>query len=340
VKGHEAPVIIVGAGPGGCAAAIQCARLGVRARLLDRTGRAGGLIANAWCVENYLGLPPRSGRSFVEQISEHLARFGVEVERVEVHHVRLGARTERRREWGGVPLFAVETDDGLLWARAVIIAVGTAPVHHPVLGGEKVGGAAPVPSTACGPVPVHHGVVSLLSPDQPVPGQVVVVGGGEAALDHALALAKAGVHVTVLVRSDGLKARGRLVRLARSSSRIDIRTRTRVVGGRLVSLNPGAPHIQLDLETPDGVQPWRCDAVVVAIGRRACIRGVLSSELHAGWIPGTIRFQQPGLFVVGDARRGTLGQASMATGDGLEAAMAAVKFLCGGEIRETALHDG
>ena len=49
-------VVIIGAGPGGCSAAIQCKRLGLEPLVFDRSGRAGGLIENAYAVENYPGL--------------------------------------------------------------------------------------------------------------------------------------------------------------------------------------------------------------------------------------------------------------------------------------------
>ena len=73
-------IVIVGAGPAGCAAAVQCARLGVKPLLLDQSGKAGGLVANAFLVENYPGLEkPLTGEVFAGRLAEHLARFDVTI---------------------------------------------------------------------------------------------------------------------------------------------------------------------------------------------------------------------------------------------------------------------
>ena len=77
-------VVIVGAGPAGCAAAVQCRRLGQHPLLLDRTGRPGGLVAHAHSVENYPGLPPTAGPRMVQLLAEHLERFDLRVEQREV----------------------------------------------------------------------------------------------------------------------------------------------------------------------------------------------------------------------------------------------------------------
>ena len=61
---REEPIVVVGAGPAGCAAAVQCARLGVRPLLLDRMGEAGGLVRNGYLIDK------RTGKILTSQITK------------------------------------------------------------------------------------------------------------------------------------------------------------------------------------------------------------------------------------------------------------------------------
>jgi thioredoxin reductase len=74
-------VAVVGAGPAGCAAAVQCRRFGLRVVLFDAHGEAGGLIANAFRVENHPGISPCAGTSVARSLQDHLARWEIPVER-------------------------------------------------------------------------------------------------------------------------------------------------------------------------------------------------------------------------------------------------------------------
>ncbi|MCK4305944.1 MAG: FAD-dependent oxidoreductase, partial [Candidatus Eisenbacteria sp.] len=76
-------IAIIGAGPAGCAAAVQCKRLGISPLLVDRTGNAGGSIANAHLIENYPGLDPLPGPEFAQRLAAHLARHGIPILRGE-----------------------------------------------------------------------------------------------------------------------------------------------------------------------------------------------------------------------------------------------------------------
>jgi thioredoxin reductase len=81
----------------------------------------------------------------------------------------------------------------------------------------------------------------------------------------------------------------------------------------------------VSVATPDGEREIECDGVVAAIGRRSALSAI---EGGLDLSPtGVIFTRVPGLFVIGDARLGSLGQTGIAVGDGLEAAMAAVEFL-------------
>jgi thioredoxin reductase (NADPH) len=287
-------VVIVGAGPAGCAAAAQCARLGVRPRLLDRKGRAGGLVTQAYRIENNPGLEPMPGPVFAERIAAHIARFGIEVERAEVALIeRDGDDLLLRGSFGAIE------------AHTAIVAVGT--VARPL----EIPGAADLVAPPAGRL--FHEVRALLA-TLPAVQRVLVVGSGEAALDYALTLADAGARVRVLARGPQprARARGRLVELARGHSRIEI-----ACGVLPRRLSGDSKGIALAV-TAAGVESIeRADAILVAIGR----------DSAAGPLLDTTATAVPGLFIAGDARCGGLGQAGIAVGDGLAAAMAAVAHL-------------
>jgi thioredoxin reductase (NADPH) len=195
---RRAEVAIVGAGPAGAACAVQCQRLGVPPLLLDRTGRAGGLIENAHCVENYPGLEePVAGPVFAQRIRAHLARFEVPVERATVR------RVVPHKEG-----LLLEGDGCEILARAVVVACGTEPVRLGVAEEEVLEG-----------VRLFYDVCSLRA-RLASPRRVLVVGGGEAACDYALSLADAGTRVELVTRGPELKARGRLARRVRESAMI------------------------------------------------------------------------------------------------------------------------
>jgi thioredoxin reductase (NADPH) len=294
-----ADIVIVGAGPAGVAAAVQCQRLGARPLLLDRRGEAGGLVANGFSVENYPGVEPMPGRELVKLLKAHLRRFNLAVKEGSVQRIA--------KENNG---FVVEGDFGTIRSRAVIVAVGTRPKALPIPG------AAELAMTRLF-YEVRHlfdqGSVQTMK-------RALVIGGGEAALDYSLSLAGVGVEATVLVRGEGFRAKGRLVQLVERSPLIKavFRAAPREVSHK-------AQGIELKCTTADEVRTYYGDGVIVAIGRES-EAGDLLSGLDAKGAK-TVSTEVPGLFIAGDARWGALGQVGMAVGDGLTAAIAAVEGL-------------
>lgn len=276
---RRAELVVVGAGPAGCAAAVQCRRLGVTPLLLDEMGIAGGLLANAHRIENYPGLVPMDGPAFVERLAAHLVRFRLEIERGRVRALRPLAEG-----------LLIETDCGEIASGAVILAVGTHPRALDLPGDEQAR--------------IFHEVRPLLVA-HPEPRRILVIGGGEAACDYALSLAAAGAQVRILVRGSRLRARGRLAQ--------------RIAEQEQIVISYGAVaqeiHSGIVLALADGSRTEEAEALLVAIGRRSAAPPLLPEGPAAG------------IFVVGDARSGALGQAGIAIGDGLAAAAAAVDLL-------------
>ena len=288
-------VAIVGAGPAGCSAAAQCARLGLGPMLFDRRGEAGGLVVNAWRIENHPGpKAPVSGEEYARSLEGLLDRFGITVEKAEVQRLERSGRDIR---------LVLASGDALL-CSTVILATGTRPLKAGFFGEDL-----------CPPV---YTEVRELAPTRP--SRALVVGGGEAALDYALNLAERGTRVTVLVRSSRYRARGRLPRLVSGSARIDVMMSSRVT--KVLPAEFGAVA-EVCLQ---GDRPVRMEtgAVVVAVGRR----------LQAPALPEDVTLRErggargmPGLFAAGDLVAGGLGQACTAAGDGIRAAELALRYL-------------
>ena len=296
---RQEQVIIVGAGPAGTAAAAQCQRLGVTPVLLDRAGIAGGLAENAYCIENYPGIPkPLSGPQFAESLRAHLARFDLMVGKVEVTGIM-----------GNGGEFSVKHAGGELYARALILASGTEPRRLDLAGEDDLEGEQ-----------VFNEVRSLLR-RHPKPREVVIVGGGEAACDYALTLASVGATVHLVVRSDRLKARGRLARAVQRAPAIRVSYGT---GCERISASP-LLTVRLRASSTGSIMELNPSALLVAVGRRSTAPRLL--DRLGVPIADCVAGSMPGLFVAGDARIGSLGQIGMAVGDGIRAAAAAVDFL-------------
>jgi thioredoxin reductase len=293
--------VIVGAGPAGCAAAVQAKRLGLAPLLLDRTGAAGGLLFNAFSVENYPGLAPLTGPQLAAELGAHLARFDIPVVQAQVTGVA--------RERDGYTV-TVHGDSSPLQARCVILAPGTSAVQLDVNEATALLG--------CG---LFYEVAALLAAI-PAPGQVLVVGGGEAALDYALTLDRSKARVQVLVRGTRLRAQGRLPELVQRTGRIALRFETELTALQRADRGQG---IRALIQGPRGEETLEADALLAAVGRYPAVAPLLQSlDVTPG--PG-VSTAEPGLFVAGDARLAALGQVGIAVGEGLAAAMAAAEFI-------------
>lgn len=194
---RQEQIVIIGAGPAGCAAAAQCSRLGVSPLLIDMTGVAGGLTANAFSIENYPGLAPTDGPTFAGLLQDHLERFEISIEPWQIRAIdQIGDR------------FLLRGDLGDIEARAVILAIGTVPNKLRIPGADELEGLG-----------LYYEVRNLVA--RP-PKTALIIGGGEAALDYSLTLARAGGSVTVVVRGEHLRARGRLSALVKKDPSIEI----------------------------------------------------------------------------------------------------------------------
>lgn len=288
-------VIIVGAGPAGVCAAVQAKRLGLEVYLIDRQGVAGGLIANAFSIENYPGLPqPIEGVTFQGHLNAILTRFSIPV------HLETAQQISRLDDNS----WQVETQTQQLQARAVVVATGTVPKMLSFLGRDNVESSGRL----------FYEVVPLLQ-QLPNSKAVIIIGGGEASLDYGLSLGQRGCRVTILCRRAKPLVTGRLLQLVNTATNVEILTHT-----ELVSASVDQETVGIDLFHDISCGRYgkkQCDALLVAIGRVPHVQSLLPESFS----PLNSLTPTEGLFICGDARLGSLGQVGIAVGDGLEAAM-------------------
>lgn len=290
-------LLVIGAGPAGLAAATQAVRMGLRTLVVERD-RPGGLLRAALLVENYPGFPGGiRGLDLSLRIEAQARATGVEVVLGEVLSVQ-----QDRSQW-----MAILSDGRRIDARTVLVATGTRPRRLGVPGEADLAGRF-----------LFYRVDEV--PHDLVPGTVLVVGGGDCALDQALYLWQMGWCVEVLVRGPRPKALPLLIERATERG-VLVHTGTVIVSadgrdGKVTVLTLG----------PDGEQERRGDLVLVSVGREPCLP-VVPKEVVLGEVDSLGRTVSPGLYLAGDCRRGLIRQTAVAVGDGVAVAMDVARYL-------------
>jgi thioredoxin reductase (NADPH) len=297
-------VIIIGSGPAGLTAAVYAARANLRPLVLAG-GLYGGQLMLTTDVENYPGFPEGIlGPELMIRFREQAERFGARVENVDVTSVDFAKR----------PLI-VRTDDARHEAESVIVASGASALWLDIPGEERLRG---------------RGVSSCATCDGAFfrDKRIVVVGGGDSALEEALFLTRFGSRVTIVHRRDRLRASKIMADRARSHPKIDfiwnavverVEGETHVTGLRLRNVLDGRTY---DVQT---------DALFVAIGHTpntAVFAGQLELD-ERGYVvsPDGSSTSVEGVFVAGDVNDFRYRQAVTAAGAGCRAAMDAEKYL-------------
>ncbi|WP_297439287.1 thioredoxin-disulfide reductase [Thermococcus sp.] len=302
-------VLIIGAGPAGYTAAIYSARYGLDAIIISRD--LGGNVALTDLIENYPGFPEGvSGQELAGRMYDQVTGLGVNVVFDEVVKVDVSECAY----YEGPCKFEVKTANGAVYkAKTVIVAVGAAPRKLRVPGEEKFYG---------------RGVSYCATCDGPLfkGKKVIVVGGGNTALQEALYLKSIGVDVTLVHRRKEFRA-DRILQDRFKESGIpavldtvvtEIVGKDRVEAVRLRNVKTG-----IEQEMP-------VDGVFVFIGYEPKTEFVkhLGVTNEAGYIPVDMymRTKVKGLFAAGDITN-VFKQIAVAVGQGAIAAAAAKELL-------------
>jgi thioredoxin reductase (NADPH) len=297
-------VIVIGSGPAGLTAAVYAARANLRPLVLAG-GLYGGQLMLTTEVENYPGFPEGiMGPDLMIRFREQAERFGARIENVDVTAV----------DFGRHPLL-VRTCDEQYGAETVIVATGASALWLDIPGEERLRGRGVSTCATCD---------GAFFRDK----HIVVVGGGDSALEEALFLTRFGRRVTLIHRRDRLRASKIMSARAHSHEKIDmlwntvveeVRGNDHVTGLRLRNVKDGSTH------------EFEADALFVAIGHTPNT-GVFAGQLdldERGYItsPDGSLTNVEGVFVAGDVNDHRYRQAVTAAGAGCRAAMDAEKYL-------------
>jgi thioredoxin reductase (NADPH) len=175
-------VVVIGSGPAGLSAALYAARANLSTRVIAGP-QPGGQVSLTWEIDNYLGFPETlSGAELTERMVQHAEKFGAGMVYDEVSAVDLAASP-----------FTVSTYGGAIRARALVVAAGASAKKLGVPGEDPfVGRGVSYCATCDGAFFKGH--------------DVLVVGGGDSALEEALFLTRFASTVRVLHRRDSFRA--------------------------------------------------------------------------------------------------------------------------------------
>lgn len=297
-------IIVVGGGPAGMTAALYARRSNKSVLVLEKNGY-GGQITYSPKVENYPGTKQMSGVEFADRLLDQILDQGADTEVETVSGLRRDGQV-----W-----HVLTQEGGDYTARSVILATG---VKHRMLGlpgeTELVGSGISFCAVCDGEFYRDKAVV--------------VVGGGNSALQEAILLGENCSRVTVVQDLDFLTGEERSQEVLRSKANVRVITGTKAVG--FETKDGELTGIRLR-RTADGSE-WTeaCDGVFVAIGlipeNEAFAQEAGLNEF--GYIDSDERCltASPGLFAAGDCRAKELRQLTTAAGDGAVAAVAACRY--------------
>ena len=299
-------LVIVGSGPAGYTAAIYAARAQLNPVILAGSVTAGGALMNTTEVENYPGFVEGiMGPELMTQMQEQAERFGADIRYEDVTALELEGDVKR-----------ITTSDDVYEARTVIISTGSEYRHLGIDGEERLSGHGVSYCATCD---------GFFFKDQ----DIVVVGGGDSAMEEATFLTRFARSVTVVHRRDELRASAVMAKRAQEDPKISFAWNSRVVE---LHGEDSLTGVTLEDTVTGDRRRLEATGLFVAIGqvpRSELVADVLELD-EAGYIKVEAPSQRtriPGVFACGDVADPTYQQAITAAGSGCRAALDAEHYL-------------
>ena len=304
-------VIIIGAGPAALSAAIYTTREDIETLLLEK-GVIGGMAAITDWVDNYPGFPEgAAGLEYAEKLQAQAERFGAKIDFVEVTEIIDEGKYKR-----------LKTTDGDKLAKAVLIATGTDYKKIGVPGEEEF---------------YAHGVHYCATCDGAFyrDKRLVVVGGGNSAVQETIFLTRFAKMINLLVRSE-LRASEILQRELheKHSDKVTVHLNTttdEIIGEEKDGRKQVTKVIGTDKTIGKKVE-FPTDGVFVFVGLKPNTGFLQGSKIELddiGRVKSDDHLQttMPGVYVAGDVRSGATMQIASATGEGATAALHIREYL-------------
>jgi thioredoxin reductase (NADPH) len=297
-------VIILGSGPAGLTAALYTARANLEP-LLFTGNEIGGQVSITNEVENYPGFPEGlTGPELVEKFQKQAERFGARTEYAEVTEVDFESQP-----------FRIKSYDSEYEANAVIIATGASARKLGVPGEVELTGRGVSYCATCDGF-FFRGK------------DVVVVGGGDSALEEGVFLTRFASRVRIIHRRDQLRAGFALKQRAKRNEKIEFVWDTIVTE---ITGNGTVESVQVKNVKSDEVSTLRTEGVFVYIGHypnSQLFTDKLEMNEHGYLITdGRTRTSVPGVFAAGEIADPVFRQVVTSAGDGCRAAIQAERYL-------------
>ena len=297
-------VIIIGAGPGGMTAALYAARANLKTLLLER-GIPGGQMNNTAEVENYPGFDSILGPDLALKMYDSINQFGVE------HGYGNVVEVKDHQDYK-----EVITDDASYEAKVVIIATGCEHRNLEVPGDAEYSGRGVSYCAVCDGAFFRN-------------KKLIVVGGGDSAVEEAIYLTQFADEVKIVHRRDALRAQKIIQDRAFANEKISFIWDS--VVEEIKGDDQKVTGVQIKNVKTGETYEEAADGVFIYVGLIPLTQAFTSLGItdDAGWIVTDERMQTkiPGLLACGDARQKHLRQITTAVGDGGIAGQQAYQYI-------------
>ncbi|ETA74736.1 thioredoxin-disulfide reductase [Ligilactobacillus equi] len=297
-------VIVIGAGPGGMTAALYASRANLKVLMLDR-GIYGGQMNNTAEVENYPGFESIMGPDLAEKMYTSSTRFGAEYAYGSVESVTVDG-----------PNKIVKTDSEEFSAPVVIIATGSEHRKLGVPGEEEYGGRGVSYCAVCDGAFFKN-------------KQLVVIGGGDSAIEEGTYLTQHASNVNVIHRRDQLRAQKVIQDRAFANDKMSFTwdsVVTEILGDGQKVTGVKVKNVKTEEE-----REVATDGVFIYVGiipMTAPFKDLGITD-EQGWIETNDKMETkiPGVYALGDVRKKDLRQITTAVGDGGIAGQQAFNYI-------------
>ncbi|MFW6347220.1 MAG: thioredoxin-disulfide reductase [Cyclonatronaceae bacterium] len=307
IAGKTFKVVVVGSGPAGLTAALYAARADLSPLVLEGP-EPGGQLTTTTDVENFPGYPEGVlGPKMMEDMKEQASRFGADVRYGTVDHITFDKR----------PFALTVDEEHKIYAESIIVSTGASAKWLGLESEQRMRGKGVTACATCDGAFFRN-------------QHVIVIGGGDTAMEEATFLTKFASKVTIIHRRDEFRASKHMQKRALNNPKIEVMWNSEleeVLGEQVVDGVKIKNRETGEITTLDDVT-----GVFLAIGHKPntdLFKQVLDMD-ETGYIitePKSTRTSMEGIFACGDAQDSIYRQAVTAAGTGCMAAMDAERWL-------------